>query len=217
MKKIILIASLIIVANTVKCQRNTMINTKDIAPLSFGVMPVVFASENRGPGIGLELNTRYAATKNVGVSLFGRMKSIVDDNTSYADDELVPSGNATVSRNVFAIGTQLDYHLLRAINVQLRGGYEVEADPVRREMTPRLIYGGGLIFNLSNSQAHKIGHSLRVGVDFETNRTISTDIPTADFSDFPYSQGVGVSTVLIHSYSIQVGWNFQFYSIKRKR
>ncbi|PCI96496.1 MAG: hypothetical protein COB15_10035 [Flavobacteriales bacterium] len=215
MKKIILIASLIAISNTGFCQRNTMINTKDISPFSIGAMPIMFASENRGPGFGLELNTRYAASKNIGVSLFARMKSIMEEDSYY--NEYGPSENTVVGRNVFAVGTALDYHLFRAVNLQLRAGYEVEADPQKREMKPRFIYGGGLLFKLSNSQNHKIGHSLRVGIDFESDRTIVADYPTVDLADFPYSQNFSTNSATINSFSLQVGWNFQFHSIKRGR
>ncbi len=217
MKKVILIASLFAMINVAKGQKNTMINTKDISPVSFGAMPIMFVSEDKGPGLGLELNTRYAATKNLGVNLFGRVKTTLAEDPYYDAYGTPSSKGDLVGRNIFALGTALDYHLVRAINLQLRVGYELEADPQKREMNPRFIYGGGVLIKLSNSRTHKIGHSLRVGIDFESDKTINTEYPTVDFSDFPYSQSVGTSNATINSFSFQIGWNFQFHGIKRKR
>ena len=218
MKKLILIASLFALSNTGICQKHSLINTKDIRPLSFGAMPVIFVSADKGPGLGLELNTRYGLNKDFGVSVFGRMKSILQESRSngYYND-YGPQPTSFESTNVFAIGATADYNLFRVITLQLKGGYEVEADVQQREMIPRAIFGGGLIVNFGKSKPHRVGHSLRIGVEFESNRTLEMTVPTADFSDFPYSQNMSTSQSNINAFSIQVGWNFQFYNIKRKK
>ena len=219
MKKILLIASLFAVSNIANCQKNTLINTKDIRPLSFGAMPVIFASADQGAGFGLELNTRYALTRNFGVGMFGRMKSLLDGTGSSSYNEYAPVSSSTgiESRNIFGIGMSADYNIFRAIVLQVRGGYEAEADARQHKMIPRYIFGGGLIVNFGKSQTHKVAHSLRIGVDFESNRHLDITVPTADFSDFPYSQSLDETGATINAFSFQVGWNFQFHSIKRKR
>ena len=215
MKKLILIASLFAMSNIANCQKNSMINTKDLSPLSFGAMPVVFAND-KGPGLGLELNTRYAVTKDFGIGVFGRMKSIFqEDNSSY--NEYGPTGSSVESINVFALGASADYNLFRSIVLQFRGGYETEANLDQNRMDSRYIIGGGLVINFSKSQSHKIGHSLRFAVDFESDRHLGITVPTLDFSDFPRSQSAGEKDAVINAFSFQVGWNFQFHSIKRKR
>ena len=133
MRKVILVTSLFITISTVNGQRNTMINTKDLSPFSVGAMPVIFVSSEDGPGLGLELNARYGITKEFGVGIFGRMKSIMKDNSSYYDGygssnnsvyygDYGSSDNIIESTNVFAVGAALDYHLFNAVALQLRGG-----------------------------------------------------------------------------------------------
>jgi len=219
MKKLILIAGLFTIVSTANCQKNTLINTKDLSAFSFGAMPVIFASADQGAGLGLELNTRYALTQNFGVGAFGRMKSLLDGTGSSSYNEYAPVATSTgiESRNIFGAGITADYNIFRSLVLQVRGGYEAEADVTQRKMLPRFIVGGGLIINFNKSQTHKVGHSLRFMVDFENNRHFGITVPEPDFSDFPYSQSVNETGARINAFSFQVGWNFQFHSIKRKR
>ncbi|MGB0886771.1 MAG: hypothetical protein ACPGSL_01500 [Vicingaceae bacterium] len=219
MKTLTLIAGLFLTVNMGFSQKHTMINSKDISPLSFGAMPVFFASMDEGGGLGLEINGRHALTKDLGAGVFGRMKSLINETSSstYNEYSLEPTSNGLETSNIFSVGAVMDYHLFRAITLQLRGGYELEADNDARKMNPRIIYGGAVIVNFSKSQSHKIAHSLRIGVDFETNNRIDVLYPAVNFSDFPYAQNIDEGNANIHRFSLQVGWNFQFHSIKRKR
>ena len=73
------------------------------------------------------------------------------------------------------------------------------------------------MLNIGQSQAHKVAHSLRFGIDFESNKSLDFYYPTVDFSNFPYSQSVRDNSTEINGFSFQVGWNFQFHTIKRKK
>ena len=213
MKKLILIAGLIITTNVVHSQKDNLINTKDLSALSFGAMPVVFASED-GPGLGVELNTRYALTEKAGASILLRTKSIVEENSS-GYNQFDGPGNGLSTRNVFAVGTSIDYNLFKSMVLQLRGGSEWEAT-LNNAFIQRYIYGGGLIFKFMNSVTHRFSHSLRFSVDFETDNTIEFPILAADFSDFPYDQRIEESEITINTFSFQIGWNIQFNYIKKK-
>jgi len=207
---------LLIMTNVGNCQKNTMVNTKDIRPLSFGALPVVFATFDKGPGLGLELNTSYHLTEKIDLGAFGRMKSLLVGGGS-GHNEYGPVPPTVEANNIFALGATVNCKLFKAVSFQLRGGYEAEADAQNKEMIPRVIYGGGLIINFGHAQMHKIAQSLRFGIDFETDRTIDVTYPIADFGDFPYSQSISESNATIHPFSLYVGWNFQFHSIKNKR
>ena len=235
MKKLILITSLIVLANQSQAQKK--ISKDDFrldqvrSDFSVGISPIVFipiSEYSEGPGFGLELIGLYKLDKNFSVGGFTKIKTELNPNSAtgpgsgYNNDE-------DVFQNVAAsVGAIFEYKIFNKLGFNVRLGYEdilseeyvqessyipngygyynSTSKKVKVNNDPGFIYGGGVSLYVNRPDYKCAVHSFNWGITFESNNY--TSIETLDFST---NRMVNSE---INAFYIQFGWRMQFHGFK---